>query len=53
MGCTLALGEITIHRPEGPPGSDRVRDSHTGKKRADGTWKVVVDVWNSGPTIDG
>ena len=48
MGWTLSLGEITINRPEGPPGRDLVRDFHTWKKQDDGSWKVVVDMWNSG-----
>jgi ketosteroid isomerase-like protein len=48
MGWTLSLGEITINRPTGPPGRDLVRDFHTWKKQVDGSWKVVVDMWNSG-----
>ena len=48
MGWTLAIGDITINRDDGPPGRDLVRDFHTWKKQADGSWKVVVDVWNSG-----
>jgi len=47
MGWTLSLGEITIMRSEGMPGRDRVRDFHTWKKQDDGSWKVVVDMWNS------
>ena len=50
MGWTLAIGEITINRAEGPPGREEVRDFHTWKKQADGSWKVVVDMWNSGVT---
>ena len=53
MAWTLAIGEITIHRPEGPPGSDRVRDFHVWKKQADGSWKVAVDIWNSGRPAGG
>ena len=52
IGWTLAIGEITINQAEGPPGRDCVRDFHTWKKQADGSWKVVVDVWNSG-LVDG
>jgi len=48
MGWTLSLGDITIDRGEGTPGRDVVRDFHTWKKQADGSWKVVVDMWNSG-----
>jgi len=53
IGWTLAIGEITINQPEGPPGRDQVRDFHTWKKQADGSWKVVVDVWNSGLPVGG
>jgi ketosteroid isomerase-like protein len=48
MGWTLALGDITINRPDGTVGSDLVRDFHVWKKQADGSWKVVADIWNSG-----
>ena len=47
MGWTLSVGEITINNPEGPPGRDIVRDFHTWKKQEDGSWKVIVDMWNS------
>ena len=47
IGWTLSIGEITINNPEGPPGRDVVRDFHTWKKQVDGSWKVVVDMWNS------
>ncbi len=48
MGWTLALGDITINRPDGTVGSDLIRDFHVWKKQADGSWKVVADIWNSG-----
>ncbi len=55
MGWTLAISEMTFEDPDGQPGSDRVRDFHVWQKQADGSWKVVVDIWNSelpavGPT---
>jgi len=49
MGWTIALAHITIARPEGPPGRDLVRDFHVWKKQQDGSWKIVVDMWNSEP----
>ena len=49
MGWTLAIGNITINRPDGEPGRDVVRDFHVWKKQDDGSWKVVVDMWNSEP----
>lgn len=50
MGWTLALGDITIERADGSVGEDLVRDFHVWRKQPDGSWKVVVDFWNSGPT---
>lgn len=49
MGWTLAVGEIAIRSGDDPPGRDRVRDVHTWRRQADGSWKVVLDVWNSVP----
>jgi ketosteroid isomerase-like protein len=48
IGWTFSIGAITIDRGDEPPGRDVVRDFHTWRKQADGSWKVVVDVWNSG-----
>ena len=50
MGWTLALGDITIDRGDDPPGREIVRDFHTWTRLPDGSWKVVIDMWNSGPT---
>ena len=52
IGWTLSIGEITINNPEGSPGRDVVRDFHTWKKQEDGSWKVVLDMWNSELPID-
>lgn len=48
MGWTLAIGDITINQPDGPPTSSVVRDFHVWRKQADGSWKVVADIWNPG-----
>ena len=48
IGWTFAIGNITIQREGEEPGRDIVRDFHTWKKQADGSWKIVVDMWNSG-----
>jgi len=53
MGWTLAEGDITIERPDGTTGKDLVRDFHVWRKQADGSWKVVVDFWNSGVVAGG
>ena len=52
IGWTLSIGEITINNPEGSPGRDVVRDFHIWKKQEDGSWKVVLDMWNSELPID-
>lgn len=53
MGWTLAEGDITIERPDGTTGKDLVRDFHVWRKQPDGSWKVVVDFWNSGLVAGG
>jgi len=49
MGWTLAIADITIDNPDGPPAFSLVRDFHTWKKQPDGSWKVIGDIWNTGP----
>lgn len=53
IGWTLSIGQITINRDDGPPGRDVVRDFHTWKKQPDGSWKVDIDLWNSGMPAGG
>jgi len=53
IAWTLSIGQITIDNPDGPDGRDVVRDFHTWKKQSDGSWKVVVDIWNSGIPAGG
>jgi ketosteroid isomerase-like protein len=48
MGWSFAVGDITIDRGDEEPGRDVVRDFHTWRRQPDGSWKVVVDMWNSG-----
>jgi len=47
LGWTLAIVEVTFAGPDGEPAGDRIRDFHVWKRQADGSWKVIVDVWNS------
>ena len=47
IGWTLAIVEVTFAGPDGQPAGDRIRDFHVWKRQADGSWKVVVDIWNS------
>lgn len=52
IGWSFAVGDITIERPDGSTGHDVVRDFHTWRRQPDGSWKVVVDMWNSGMLPD-
>ena len=53
LGYTLDLYELTINDPEGKPVTDRGQDLHIWKKQSDGTWKIVVDIWNSDLPLPG
>ena len=47
MGYTLSHYVATFTGPDGNPGTDRGHDFHVWRKQADGSWKIVVDIWNS------
>jgi len=47
MGYTLADVALSIAGPDGAPVEQRYRDFHVWRKQ-DGTWKLAVDIWNSG-----
>ena len=49
MGYTYGTANITITGPDGNPMSEIIRDFHLWKRQADGSWKVVVDIWNIAP----
>ncbi len=53
MGWTLSLANITISRPDGTVGTELIRDFHVWRKQADGSWKLAVDIWNSGMPAGG
>lgn len=53
LGWSVAIGDITIEREDGGVDHDIVRDVHVWRRQADGTWKVTLDVWNSGPVPNG
>ena len=46
MGYTLADIELSFDGPDGKVNA-KARDFHLWKKQADGSWKIVVDIWNS------
>jgi uncharacterized protein (TIGR02246 family) len=39
--------EVTLNDPTGTPVKDRGKYLEVWKKQADGTWKCVMDMWNS------
>ena len=47
IAYTMSIVDLSMTGPDGNPMSDRLRDMHVWKKQADGSWKVVVDIWNS------
>ena len=47
VGWTLAIVEVTLTDADGQPAGDRIRDFHVWKRQTDGSWKIVVDMWNS------
>ena len=46
LGYTLATLEGTVNDAEGNPVTRQGKDFHVWKKQPDGTWKVVIDIWN-------
>ena len=51
MGYTINAVETTIPDEAGNPVTQVFRDVHLWRKQADGSWKVVVDIWNAEPAI--
>jgi uncharacterized protein (TIGR02246 family) len=49
MGYTMSEAAITLTGPDGMPVTEHVRDFHVWRKQADGTWRIVVDIWNAAP----
>jgi ketosteroid isomerase-like protein len=39
--------EVTLNDPTGTPVNDRGKYLEVWKKQSDGTWKCVMDIWNS------
>ena len=46
LGYTLATLELTMNDAEGNPVTRQGKDFHVWKKQPDGSWKVVIDIWN-------
>jgi len=47
LAYTLGTYEFTLNDPEGNPVADRGKYVTVWKKQLDGSWKVVIDIWNS------
>lgn len=45
--------ELTVNDPKGKPVTDRGKDISVLKKQLDGSWKVVIDIWNSDLPLPG
>lgn len=46
LGYTINAVEMTVPDEAGNPVTQRLRDVHLWRKEEDGSWRVVVDVWN-------
>lgn len=53
MGYTLNVATLTVTGPDGEPMTERVNDLHIWRKQEDGSWKVVLDIWNALPPEEG
>ena len=49
MGYTVNTADLRATGPDGKPMDARIRDVHMWRKQADGSWKVVIDIWNFAP----
>jgi ketosteroid isomerase-like protein len=46
VGYTVGTVQITAPGPDGELATTTVRDVHIWRKEDDGTWKLVIDIWN-------
>lgn len=49
MGYTLNAATLTYTGPDKRLVTERLRDFHVWRRQADGTWRLVVDIWNAEP----
>jgi len=47
MGYTMNDATITATGPDGNAVTERIHDFHVWRKQPDGSWKVVIDIWNA------
>lgn len=49
MGYTLNAADLSYTGPQGKPVTEHIRDLHVWRKQADGSWKLLIDIWNAQP----
>jgi ketosteroid isomerase-like protein len=49
MGYTMNNAALTYTGPDGKAATEKVRDFHVWRRQKDGSWKLLVDIWNSEP----
>ncbi len=49
LGYSLVSAVISYDGPDGERVDESVRDFHVWKKQEDGSWQVVIDIWNAVP----
>jgi len=49
MGYTLNAADLSFTGPQGKPVTEHLRDFHVWRKQADGSWKLLIDIWNAQP----
>ena len=47
LGYTSGTYEVSLNDPTGKPVNDHGKYLEVWKKQADGSWKCVMDIWNS------
>jgi ketosteroid isomerase-like protein len=47
VGYTAGMASLSFVDPDGNAVSDTGPDVHVWRKQVDGSWKIVVDIWNS------
>jgi uncharacterized protein (TIGR02246 family) len=50
LGYTLNAAQLSSRGTDGKRTTERVRDFHVWRKQPDGTWKLLIDIWNAEPT---
>ncbi len=47
LGYSIGPASLTMPGPDGEMVTTDERDVHIWRKQADGSWKIVVDIWNA------